>query len=756
MRKIYTNNMYDNKSEKRFKAKLQIYKGMPTILVNDKPVPGLAVLFRNDPTGTKRFRYELPSLRKINPDIVMLYANVELSYKKYSQAIESWVAQTFSLYPKSLGALHIGIYPDREWTEQYPQEMTVYDAPIDRTKSKWYDVSWASEQWRKDSSVFIEKLITHLHKKFYGRLIIYQTGSGMCAENFPIINPYTAYQTGSWFCGDFSEPMLKYFRNKLKIYYNGDVKKLRKAWSNSKVTFESALPPTRIERTTTEWFSFRSPKRNQTADFYGAWSEAVEDCVLIWAQAVKKATKNESLTASPLGSILDCGLNTSMLHHQMKGMFSRALTSPYLDMLQSPASYVLRDLGDGNCSAMIPLGTLKLAGKIWLRDFDTRTSLTARKESPVAKLWRSPKTTWEDSQILKRDIAYSLLNGGAIWFHEIEANMYSLPTHIKTVKRLNTVGKTLVYTNRMSQPGLAVFVDIESNFHLSNSNRLIYAMNYYARQLHWSHCGMASEVYLIDDALNPDIPDHKVIMVTNAFCLTEKQHIGLIRLARKNRATIIWLMAPGIYTPKNFDIKRVSEITGFTIRSVDIEGHPSISLVQSEHPLSRPFLTDGSILTNFGAGQLEADDAGACNIGPMFYVDVSKDSSAVVLGNLDILFKPGLVVKQMKGYTSVYCSVPYIHNALLRAIGKYSHAHIYLDTDDMIYASKNLILINAKTAGEKTIYLPRRVKVALDIYTGNKIAHNCHRFVMRMKKYETRFIFVGSYTIADKIKNSKR
>ena len=93
-----------------------------------------------------------------------------------------------------------------------------------------------------------------------------------------------------------------------------------------------------------------------------------------------------------------------------------------------------------------------------------------------------------------------------------------------------------------------------------------------------------------------------------------------------------------------------------------------------------------------------------------------------------------------------------MHNALLRAIGKDSGAHIYLETDDLIHAAKNLLLVHANSGGIKQICLPRKVEYVFDFYTGREISQNCRRFSLRMKQYETRFLFTGRQIAAKKIK----
>jgi hypothetical protein len=552
--------------------------------------------------------------------------------------------------------------------------------------------------------------------------------------------------------------MLAYFRGRLREYYAGDVDELRRCWSDPDVTFETAMPPDRTERLRTDWFVFRSPVRRRTADFYRVFSECVEDCVIAWAEAVKRATDGEALFGAPLASVLDHGLYHTLQGHLRKNSFARAAASPHVDMLESPASYSLRDLGRGDTTAMVPVGSLRLAGKIWLRDFDTRTSLTAHPDGKrrVYALWRTPDDPWQDVQILKRDTAYSLLKGGSFWWHEIDHNMYRLPEHVRTVKRLHAVGRGIVHADRSLVPGLGVFVDPESGLHQAGSNRLAYAMNYEARRLHWTHSGMACETFLADDAAHTDMPPHPLVMVTSGFCLTDRQVDALVALARRSNGTIVWLMAPGLQTPRGFDLDRVSRITGFRIRAADVEGLPRVTMVPGRHPWSRVTWPEERPANSFGGGLLDADDMGGRGVGPLFYADLPRERNAEVLGLLDVLGEPGLVTRRRKGYTSVYCSAPYVHNALLRRIGRDSGAHIYVDNDDAIHAARELLLVNARRAGPRTFRWPRKAQVVVDLYTGRTVAENTQSWTARLKKYETRFYYAGTTARFEQVRNAFR
>lgn len=734
------------RESKRYCAELREHRGIPTVHVNGEPFHIGAVMHRNVPGSESPYRNEIPSLAAINPTVVMAFSSFDVGPDPNFFEIEKWFERAFTKHKRALGACHIGLQPSADWVRANPDEMTVYDREVDWSEARQPEASWASHVWRRDSAKFVESLVRHLDRAFSGRVVLYQIGGGSCHENSPIANPMTGHYVGGWYCGDFSHCMRRYFQDRLRRYYDNRLQSLRKAWGDKHLTFETATVPDRMERLRSEWFTFRSPRRSQSADYHRAWSQAVEDCVLLWAKAAKRGTQRRALVACPIGSILDCGLNVNLILHSTKNTFARALRCNDLDMFESPASYAHRDPGRGDTSAMIPLGTVRLAGKTWLRDFDSRTSLTLKNanHSAVSGLWQPPRTTWEDQQLLLRDAGYSFIQGGSYWWHEIEAGMYSDPLHLFTVRRLERIGRKAMDADRSAMPGLGVFVDHEANFHQANTNRLIYAMNYEARQLRWSHAGLASQVYHLDDAGHRKMPAHRVLMVTNAFVISDRQVADIKRLARRNKAIVIWLIAPGLQTKQGFDVNRASRIAGFKLRSVNIEASPQISLLHDAHPWCRAKDADGKRLKRFGSGPREDDESGSRSFGPMFYADVSKDPAVTVLGNLDVVNQPGLVTRQMDGYTSVYCAAPYLHQGLLREIGRTAGAHLYHECNDLVHVNKQLLLLHAVTGGPKELRWPRRFGQVIDLWKGKRVAAQSHKWSVTMKPKQTCLFFVGS------------
>ena len=70
-------------------------------------------------------------------------------------------------------------------------------------------------------------------------------------------------------------------------------------------------------------------------------------------------------------------------------------------------------------------------------------------------------------------------------------------------------------------------------------------------------------------------------------------------------------------------------------------------------------------------------------VSPMFYAD---DPGARVAGRLLGSGRPGLVVKPMDGWTSIYSAAMHLPPALIRNIVRAAGVHVWIETDDAIYA----------------------------------------------------------------------
>ena len=112
-----------------------------------------------------------------------------------------------------------------------------------------------------------------------------------------------------------------------------------------------------------------------------------------------------------------------------------------------------------------------------------------------------------------------------------------------------------------------------------------------------------------------------------------------------------------------------------------------------------------------------------------------------MLGTLAGVDKPGLLVKEEQGWTSVYSSAPILPAALLRNIARAAGCNIYDDANDEVYADKNFLAIYATSAGPRTVHLPRVARV-VDLLDNKTLAVGVREFTISVSANSLRLFAV--------------
>ena len=90
--------------------------------------------------------------------------------------------------------------------------------------------------------------------------------------------------------------------------------------------------------------------------------------------------------------------------------------------------------------------------------------------------------------------------------------------------------------------------------------------------------------------------------------------------------------------------------------------------------------------------------------------------------------KAGLVMKAENGWTSVFSSAPMLPARLMRNLAKLGGAHTYIDTEDVVWASRNLLGVCVKDAGKRVIRLPAKASTVRDLYSGQVLGKEVTSF----------------------------
>lgn len=711
--------------------------GQPALMINHKPNFLSAPYLHKAPYDS--FAEAAPGIWmlhdhafKVAPDGTIDFAAVERAIDDLlARDPEAWVV--VRSFPPA---------PDW-WLDTHPDDVMRFDRDVQRYRgfARYRDASWGSDTWLDAVCGWYHAWCSHLHQRYGGRVIAHQFGMGSCGENNPI---GACAPDGRWFCADFSPAMQKCFRAWLRGRYEND-HALRTAWGCEAVTLETANIPDRLERLRSDWFTFRSPRRAQCADYYQCFAERIESIVIRICETIKAATDGYCLAGSHLGAFMDNGFHGYLYNQAAINMTRRALDHPAVDLFTSPASYINRDPG-GDASSMMATGSLGLHGKLVFQDQDTRTSELPAGYREGFTLGKLAADIEETVGLLKRDVGMCIIRGYGLWWHAMVPGMYDHPRIGDCIARLNRIGRRSLDFPRGVADGVAMIVDEESAFHQQCANRLLYPMLYYQRQHYWGRSGVPWNVYLHNDLPHPRMPDHRVYYFLNTFYLTDAEMAAIERKVKRNGATVIWSYAPGIQSPAGFDLARVERLTGFRLRSADVEALPRITLTHPDHPYAGGVESGGDKYMQgnrtpdfFGVGPMGNDERERV-LGPLIYVD---DPDAVTVGELDPLQAPGFCVKKMDGWTSVFVAAPMLNAHGLRAIAREAGIHVYSEDGDVVLPGRSFLTLHAREAGEKHIRLPHPMDV-YECYDGRLIGRQLTEFRDPLAKHATGLYFLGT------------
>jgi len=591
------------------------------------------------------------------------------------------------------------VHAPKWWSERHPGDTVLMDpgdgafVPFIHAGGKPAP-SWASEAWRRDTIEGLRRLIAHVEASPYAdRVIGYHIASGTTEEWM-----MWGGNENQWV--DFSPANTARFRAWLRDTYGTDAK-LRAAWRDEAASLDGATIPTKAQRVRTELGYLRDPAKEQAViDYYLYNSDLVADTICTFAKAVKEMTRHKKLVGAFYGYLLQlCGEQRQQNAGHLA--LAKVLDSPDVDFLTSPASYAFRQLGgEGTSHFMSLFASAKAHGKLWFDENDIRTSLSG---GAVGE-WGRPPNVAGDILQQEKELANVIVNGAAQWWFDVGGNKYNHPEVMARIGRLADNASEALKLDRSSVDEVAMVVDERSLCNLRVADPL--GSWLLVSQLPaLSRIGAPVGHYLVTDL--PRITDRKVFFIMTSFAPTARDRASVEALKRDGHV-LVFMVAPGVYREGQIDETGMEEFTGIRLRMARDEGVLSVK-VAGGHPL-----TDGLCGQSYGMQHRGF---------PVCYAD---DAAATVLGTLAD-GKPGLVVKEGKGWTSVFSSAPMLPPRLMRNIAQVAGVHAYIETEDVVWASKSMVAVCVKDAGKRVVRLPRKANVR-DLYSGESVGQGVDVF----------------------------
>ena len=285
---------------------------------------------------------------------------------------------------------------------------------------------------------------------------------------------------------------------------------------------------------------------------------------------------------------------------------------------------------------------------------------------------------------------------------------YDDPEILALFRRQREIADFAYSLDRTKRNEIALVYDAES-VHLVSRATSELVLDYW-RTSDLGRIGAPVDYYFHNDLARPDMPDYRLYVMLNQYCLTDAEREAVYAKARRNGAVVLWLYAPGFVNPgaeRVMDVANVERTVGMKLGFIGRTFFPHFRIDPAAHPAvarasapRRYGVIDRDVHSNIWIGPV----LGPPYLNPGFYVD---DPRATVLGRFCSSGLPALALAERDGVRSLYCAAPVLRSDLLASIAAWAGCHLYLDGDDVLYANEGFVAVHAKDDGRRTIRFKR-------------------------------------------------
>lgn len=691
------------------RAEVRPHRGTPTLFINGRPDTGMNYIHNRDVpyhvkniggAGVQLFVVFTGNIGWVGPDQYDYSAADRMILSVLLNYPDAYIIPTFDLSGKAFPFWR-QLVPKEEWTVTADGQHNVGDYHGARNEFP----SLASPTWARLSQEALRRFARHLYSSpFADRIVGYWPCDGISWEWFP-------WGAQSREMVDYSPAYRRAFQEWLRRQYP-DLAALNRAWHTRLASFEEVTVPTKEERLATDRLAFRDPAgpMRRVIDFYRFHHEQVAERIEAYARVLKEESGSRHIVGTYYGYVFHLPESPYFGAHSGHFALNRYLASPYLDFGCSPTPYGnVRAVGAPS-AFMTAAESFRLAGKLWIQQADIRTHWTTQPHSPA-------KNIRESAEILRREFVLSFVKGHLVQWYDFSNGWTSGdPRLCRVVQQLQEIARANLDVDRGSPADtLAVVLD-ETHIYHQRPDRPLMSGPLTELRYALGQSGVPYDTILASDLTRKDARRYRAYLFANCYRLTEEQRQAVEALKSEGRV-LAFVYAPGILSENGYHPERVSQVVGQEVAFDEKEGPIRLAFMDEAHPLA-----DGL------SEKQEFGPHANLKFGPLPRV---TDPKAQVIGRFVPDGPPAASVRQHEGWMSVYLAAPVASPVSLRNLARLAGLHVYLDTNDAVYASGSLVGVHTQSAGEKTIRLPVKATVT-DLFTGKVIAKGVDHFTVTL------------------------
>ena len=581
-----------------------------------------------------------------------------------------------------------------------------------------YEFSFASDLGFAAMAGMFARLIAHVEN---GPNAVHVAGYNIFLQHEGV--PWCCLGEGAF--TDYSPAMLAAWRLFLERTYGGSVDALRFAWGDPAADFAAAALPTPDEHLGGDARQvFLHPVRDRKVrDYYALVDELVIGRHRQVARAAKDACGRRKLVGlmggynqdagEPRSIMSETGFPELQLHKQHfggVGCWGECFEIPDIDFYFAPTDYLNTGMG-GTCLTLNMPASLKLHGKLaWMED-DQRTHLYG------AQVFNPNLGDVSESvAVHQRNMGLLYTEAGLSDWMEQVSNWLLDPDILSNLRGME---QRLQESAGLPDDvdAICVLFDEESQGWTRPTTLLDEVLFYHWRNKGLSYCGVPVRHHLLSDLEHDDFPAYKCFVLPNAWHWTSAKEALLGRVKRDGNV-LLWLYGAGYVGDAELDAGAMRAATGIHVECDAVPWEHRISITDYGHPITSNLPGDLSFGTSRHYGPIfRVVDPDARELGRTFGNRMNRHVGLAVreFGNGARGSGPG--ARGVDDYASIYCEAPDLPAALVRELARYAGTHVYLETNDVLFAGKDLVVVHSAKPGPRTLALPRGTRVT-EAFTG--------------------------------------
>lgn len=474
--------------------------------------------------------------------------------------------------------------------------------------------------------------------------------------------------------------------------------------------------------------------RAAQADAVRYWqftNEIVMDTVLYFAKIVKEHTGRNRIVGLFSGHIY--GMNLDYAVQTSYNRLDRLLTSPDIDMLFCPASYLFRKL-ESTSAIRVPIDSIRCHGKLFSHEIDSSTHLLKKSSDAGAishAVGRDEAFTCSSDSIMyiRREVGMVLAKGQGYWWFDMFSGYYDDPELMCEIQRLHEIQNRVLETSSRSVSEVCEMLDQDSNYYLKTHT-------YYPLVEHQSEAlnraGTPWDMNMtFDFDCDAFVADqYKLFIFPALFAPSEHVQEKIAELRKKGK-NILYFHAPFYACEDDLSVSSMEKHTGIQFERCDLRDNTVRLCFDGVEQHSFDFTNKtwkGDVWFHKGEE----------NITPIF----SPVNLDVVLGRFAENGKPACGIKfRVDGGFDAFCACAPIPTELLQEIYRYADIFMYANKALPVYTSDSFECVYNYNGGAVTLYRPHP-SCLTDCFTGERyfVDEKGKEFIFAL--HETKYFFV--------------